>query len=86
MIAPNIISTAAHCIAPSTANRVIDYSTKLPWLIAPQQVAVHPRYNAQSIGAHRATADVALLRLSAPTPGKSDARLGVPRIQARSSL
>lgn len=80
MIAPNIILTAAHCIAPGTANRVIDYSTKLPRLIAPQQVAVHPRYNAQSIGAHRATADVALLRLSAPMPGKSAAILGVPRI------
>lgn len=80
MIAPNIILTAAHCIAPGTANRVIDYSTKPPQLIAPQQVAVHPRYNAQSIGAHRATADVALLRLSAPMPGKSAALLGVPRI------
>lgn len=80
MIAPNIILTAAHCIAPGTANRVIDYSTKPPQLIAPQQVAVHPRYNAQSIAAHRATADVALLRLSAPMPGKSAALLGVPRI------
>jgi hypothetical protein len=65
MIAPNIILTAAHCIAPGTANRVIDYSSKPPALIAPQQVAVHPKYNAQSIAAHRATADVALLRLSA---------------------
>jgi secreted trypsin-like serine protease len=80
MIAPNIILTAAHCIAPGSANRVIDYSTKLPRLISPQQVAVHPRYNAQSIAAHRATADVALLRLSAPMPGKSAALLGVPRI------
>ncbi|MDO8980618.1 MAG: trypsin-like serine protease [Afipia sp.] len=80
MIAPNIILTAAHCIAPGTANRVIDYSTKPPQLIAPQQVAVHPRYNAQAIAAHRATADVALLRLSAPMPGKSAALLGVPRI------
>lgn len=43
-------------------------------------VAVHPRYNAQSIAAHRATADVALLRLSAPLPGKSAALLGVPRV------
>lgn len=80
MISPNIILTAAHCIAPGTANRVIDYSEKLPRLITPRQVAVHPRYNAQSIAAHRATADVALLRLSAPMPGKSAALLGVPRI------
>jgi secreted trypsin-like serine protease len=80
MIAPNIILTAAHCIAPGMANRVIDYSSKPPSLIAPQQVAVHPQYNAQSIAAHRATADVALLRLSAPMPGKSAALLGVPRI------
>ncbi|TKT72929.1 S1 family peptidase [Afipia massiliensis] len=80
MIAPNIILTAAHCLAPGTANRVIDYSAKPPRLIAPQQVAVHPRYNAQFIAAHRATADVALLRLSAPLPGKSAALLGVPRV------
>lgn len=80
MIAPNIVLTAAHCIAPGTANRVIDYSSKPPTLIAPQQVAVHPRYNAQSIAAHRATADVALLRLPAPMPGKSAAPVGVPRI------
>lgn len=80
MISPNIILTAAHCIAPGTANRVIDYSSKPPTLIAPQQVAVHPSYNAQSIAAHRATADVALLHLSAPMPGKSAALLGVPRI------
>lgn len=80
MISPNIIMTAAHCIAPGTANRVIDYSSKPPTLIAPQQVAVHPLYDAQSIAAHRATADVALLRLSAPMPGKSAAPLGEPRI------
>ncbi len=80
VIAPNIILTAAHCIAPGTANRVIDYSEKTPRLIAPQQVAVHPLYNAKAIAAHRATADVALLRLSAPMPGKSAAPLGVPRI------
>ena len=80
MIAPNIILTAAHCIAPGTANRVIDYSSKPPALIAPQQVAVHPKYNAQSIAAHRATADVALLRLSAPMLGKSAAPLGLPRV------
>ncbi|WP_162510854.1 trypsin-like serine protease, partial [Treponema endosymbiont of Eucomonympha sp.] len=55
MIAPNIILTAAHCIAPGTANRVNDYSSKPPTLIAPQQVAVHPQYTAQSIAAHRAT-------------------------------
>ncbi len=80
MIAPNIVLTAAHCIAPGTANRVIDYSSKPPRLIAPLQVATHPRYNAQSIAAHRATADVALLRLPAPMPGKSAALVGVPRV------
>lgn len=80
MIAPNIILTAAHCIAPSAANRAIDYSSKPPALIAPKQVAIHPNYNAKSIGAHRATADVALLRLSAPMPGKSIAPVGVPRV------
>jgi secreted trypsin-like serine protease len=85
LIAPTIVLTAAHCIVPGNANRVVDYSTKPPQLIAPRGIVSHPAYNAQAMAAHRATADVALLRLPAPMPGKSPAPLGVPRVPITSS-
>ena len=80
LITPTIVLTAAHCIAPGSANRVIDYSTKPPQLVTPQRVATHPQYNTQSISAHRATADVSLLRLPAPLAGKPFAPLGTPSV------
>ena len=80
LIAPTIVLTAAHCIVPGNANRVVDYSTKPPQLIAPRSIATHPAYNAQAMAAHRATADVALLRLPAPMPGKTPAPYNVPRV------
>jgi hypothetical protein len=80
LIAPAIVLTAAHCIMPGNANRVVDYSTKPPQLITPRSIASHPAYNAKAMAAHRATADVALLRLPAPMPGKAPAPRGVPRV------
>ena len=90
LITPTIVLTAAHCIAPGSANRVIDYSTKPPQLVTPQRVATHPQYNTQSISAHRATADVSLLRLPAPLmvtgqPGTLQIRLMDPQTQNRSA-
>jgi hypothetical protein len=80
LIAPTIVLTAGHCITPNTSYRVIDYTTQPPRLITAQKVAAHPQFNMQAMNAHRATADVALLQLPAPVPGKSPAALGAPRI------
>jgi hypothetical protein len=85
LIAPTIVLTAAHCIVPGNANRIVDYSTKPPQLITPRSIASHPAYNAQAMAAHRATADVALLRLPAPMPGKAPAPRGVPRVPITSN-
>lgn len=85
LIAPTIVLTAAHCIVPGNANRIVDYSTKPPQLITPRSIVSHPAYNAQAMAAHRATADVALLRLPAPMPGKAPAPLGVPRVPITSN-
>lgn len=85
LIAPTIVLTAAHCIVPGNANRVVDYSTKPPHLIASRSIASHPAYNAQAMAAHRATADVALLRLPAPMPGKVPAPFGAPRVPITSN-
>jgi len=80
MIAPQVVLTAAHCTAPGATLRVVDYSTTPPRLVTPRQVATHPRYSAQAMAAHRATADVALLLLPSPVPGKAPTPLGAPRL------
>lgn len=80
LIAPAIVLTAGHCIAPGTSYRVVDYSTQPPRLLTAQKVATHPQFNMQTMLAHRATADVALLQLPSSVPGKVPAPLGTPRI------
>ena len=45
-----------------------------------RSVAVHPGFNMQAMAAHRATADVALLRLDAPLKGKTASVVGAPQI------
>jgi secreted trypsin-like serine protease len=71
LIARDIILTAAHCIAPGTTYKMVDYKSQPPRLLDVRRAAAHPQFNMQSLLAHRATADVALLQLAAaaPTPG-----------------
>jgi hypothetical protein len=80
LIAANIVLTAAHCISPGTFYRVIDNTTSPPRLLSAQTVLTHPQYNAQAMAAHRATADVALLRLPSAVPSKAPAPFGAPRL------
>jgi Trypsin len=79
VIAPNIVLTAGHCIAPDTSYRVLDYTTQPPRLLTAQKAVTHPQFSLQSMLAHRATADVALLLLPSPVPSKVPAILGAPR-------
>ncbi|MBI3699088.1 MAG: S1 family peptidase [Afipia sp.] len=80
LIAPAIVLTAGHCIASGTTYRVIDSTTQPPRLVTAQKAVTHPQFNMQTMLAHRATADVALLQLPSPVPKKSPAILGAPRI------
>ena len=80
LIAPNIVLTAGHCIEAGTSYRVIDPTTQPPKLITAQKAVTHPQFNMQSMLAHRATADVALLQLEAPPKAKTPAALGIPDI------
>jgi hypothetical protein len=80
LIAPNVVLTAGHCIAPQTSYRVIDTTTQPPRLLTAQKVERHPQFNMQTMLAHRATADVALLLLPHAVPSKQPAVLGTPRI------
>lgn len=80
VIAPTVVLTAAHCVTSGATLRLVDYSVQPPRLITPQRALTHPRYSAQAMDAHRATADIALVQLSAPVPGKSPVALGAPRL------
>ncbi len=80
LIAPKIVLTAGHCVASGTTYRVIDSTTQPPRLITAQKAIAHPQFSMQSMLAHRATADVALLQLPSTVPDKSPATLGMPRI------
>jgi hypothetical protein len=80
LIAPNIVLTAGHCIAPDTSYRVLDTTTQPPRLLTAQKVASHPQFSLKTMLAHRATADVALLLLPSAVPSKVPAPLGTPRI------
>ena len=79
MIAPSIVLTAAHCVPSGAEYRIVEYGAdRQPALQDVRSVAVHPGFNMQAMAAHRATADVALLRLAATPKGKAAASLGLP--------
>jgi secreted trypsin-like serine protease len=81
MIALRIVLTAAHCVQPGADYKIVDYGAdKQPSLQDVKTVAIHPGFNMQTMLAHRATADVALLQLDAPAKGKAPAVLGAPNI------
>jgi secreted trypsin-like serine protease len=79
LIAQDLVLTAAHCVLPGAEYKVILPGETPPRLNDVRRVASHPQFNVQAILAHRASADVALLQLTAPLPAsKAPAPLGAP--------
>ena len=80
LIAPDIVLSAAHCVAPGATYKIVAYDARRqPRLLDVRRVATHPTFNVKGILAHRASADVALLQLASPMPGKAVAPTGAPR-------
>jgi secreted trypsin-like serine protease len=80
LIAPRLVLTAAHCVQPGATYKIVEYGAdRQPQLQDVRNVATHPGFNMQAMTAHRATADVALLRLEAEPKGKNASVLGVPQ-------
>jgi len=80
MIAPNIALTAAHCVPNGSTYKIVEYDAqRTPQLRDITQVATHPQFNLQTMLAHRATADVALLRVASPiAAARQPPPLGTP--------
>jgi secreted trypsin-like serine protease len=80
LIAPALVLTVAHCVQPGSDYKIVLYDAdRKPSLQDVKTVAIHPGFKMQEMLAHRATADVALLRLAIPAQGKTPARLGMPQ-------
>jgi secreted trypsin-like serine protease len=65
-LARDLVLTAAHCVTRPIDYEVKAYQTGASIRVA--SVARHPRFDFASYAASRATADVALLKLTAPLP------------------
>jgi Trypsin len=68
-IAPDLVLTAGHCIEIDTTYKIVEFdAAHKPHLLDVAKVVRHPQFNLKTLFAHRATADVALLRLVRPLP------------------
>jgi hypothetical protein len=81
LIAQDLVLTAAHCVLPGADYKIIIPGETPPRLLDVRRTASHPQFNVAGILAHRASADVALLQLTAPLPQtRAPAPLGMPTI------
>ena len=84
-ITRDLVLTAAHCVQPGSDYKLVEFdAAHQPRLLDVRSVARHPQFNLQTLFAHRATADVALLKMAQPLPaGIVPATLGngaAPRV------
>jgi secreted trypsin-like serine protease len=68
-IARDLVLTAAHCVMPNAQYKLIEFNAaRQPILLDIREIARHPNFNLQTLLGHRATADVALIKLTKPLP------------------
>jgi secreted trypsin-like serine protease len=76
-IAPDLVLTAAHCVLPGSDYKIVEFdAARQPLLRDVKSVTAHPKFDLKTMLAHRATADVALLKLAAPLASVTPAALG----------
>jgi hypothetical protein len=75
-LARDLVLTAAHCVLPGADYKIVEYdAAKQPLLRDVARVMAHPKFDLKTMLAHRATADVALLKLAAPLASAVPAKL-----------
>ena len=77
-LARDLVLTAAHCVLPGADYKIVEYERGQPQLRDVRSVTAHPNFDIKTLLAHRATADVALLKLAAPLGSATPAALGAP--------
>jgi hypothetical protein len=66
-IARDLVLTAAHCTLPGADYKLMEFdAAHQPVLKDVADIAHHPQFDLKTLLAHRATADVSLMRLAAP--------------------
>jgi secreted trypsin-like serine protease len=79
LIAPDLALTAAHCVMPGADYKVVLYDAQhQPQLREIKRISVHPQFQATSILAHRASADIALAQLAETPAERTPAASGAP--------
>lgn len=76
-VARDLVLTAAHCVLPGADYKLVEFeAARQPRLRDVAAVVRHPQFSLPALLAHRATADVALVKLAEPLPqGFEPARL-----------
>ena len=68
-IARDLVLTAGHCVLPGADYKLMEFDVaRNPTLRDIATIARHPQFDLAALLAHRATADVALLKLATPLP------------------
>jgi Trypsin len=68
-IARDLVLTAAHCALPGADYKLVEFdAAHVPQLKDVAAIARHPQFELATLLSHRATADVALMKLTAPLP------------------
>src|SRR5262249_18186480 len=80
LIAADLVLSAAHCTMAGATYKIVGHGGREhPRLRDVKRGASHPQFNIQSILAHRASADIALLQLTEAMAGQAPLPVGVPR-------
>jgi secreted trypsin-like serine protease len=67
-LAPKLVLTAAHCVVPGADYKLIEFdAARVPVLKDIVAIARHPEFDVGAVLRHRVTADVAVLKLAAPS-------------------
>ena len=76
-LAHDLVLTAAHCVLPGADYKIVEFdAARQPHLRDVASVTAHPKFDLQTMLAHRATADVALIKLAVPLASMEPATLG----------
>ena len=82
-IARDLVLTAAHCVLAGADYKLVEFDAqRLTVLRGVASIARHPQFDLQAFLAHRATADLALLKLAVPLPNVAPATLAPASFRA----